>query len=177
MILYHLSRLFSRYAQAWVPGDRFLGKSSPALMGRNKDFYRDQVITGMQQLFSKFDTGLELHSEKTGTGQALLKISAPQKYPGYSPALLTLQTECSDALLCAGRVAAFQIESKDQPAHIIYYGDSYEPDNQAQLLGLPPYLGDLNEIARHVHSRAFADLYARYQQQNNGRPSNQNLKR
>lgn len=168
MIRYRLSRLFSDIAQHWMPGDRFLGASATQLMEGNRNLYRDQLIETLDQLYSRFDSGLMLESRTTGTGEATLRLSSPAKYPGYYPAEFAVKTESSDLLMATGRLAAFHItpqekvEPEEPSSRVFYYGNAFNPDNQAALMGTPPYLNDANEIARYLHQAAFAALYARY---------------
>lgn len=166
MIRYRLSRLFTRYAEPHLPDDKFFGLSAAQLMANNRDYYGAELIEALGQLFQNFESNLILTAQRTGTGCATLALCAPEKYPGYAPALIEIKTETSDLLLAMGRLAAFRITPRNSAAQIFYYGDSYDPDNKARLMGLPPYLGDVNQIARYIHDAAFADLYARYQKNN-----------
>ncbi len=162
MIRYKLSRLFTRYAENFIPGDVLFGASAK-IMEMNRDHYRDTLIESLQTLFGTFNSGLVLESENAGNGQAVLKISSPQKYPGLRPVEFNLSTETSNFLMGAGgREAAFLIK-KDNQEKLFYYGNSWNPDNDSQFLGMPRYFAEVQEIAQHLRRETYDDLYARYQ--------------
>lgn len=162
MIRYKLSRLFTNYAEHFVPGDRFLQASAAELMQANRDHYRDTLIESIQTLFEKFDSGLILEHQNAGTGKALLKVSSPQKYPGLYPVEFELSTETSDFLMATGREAVFCIQKGTQEK-LFYYGNAWNPDNHSQHLGMPRYIAEVQDIAQHLSRETYAELYARWQ--------------
>lgn len=161
MLRYKLSRIFTAKAERFVPGDSFFNKSAKQIMDSNRNHYRDRLIESLQTLLEKFQTGLVMTSKTTGTGQATFKLTAPITYPNGTPIEIQLSTECSDLLLMMGREAAFRIECNGEKK-VFYYGDSYSPDNSSQFLQMPNYVGDVREIAVHLHSKTFSGLYAEY---------------
>lgn len=165
MLRLRLSRLFTRYAERFVPGDSFFGKSASALMESNRDAFRDDLIEGLQAIFTKFDSGLAMESKNTGTGKALLKFSGTKNYIGMVPAEFEIETETSDFLMATGRVAAFTFKNNGQEQSF-YYGNSWSPDNDSQHLGVPKYPDEVIKIAQYLREESYKDLYERWQQEN-----------
>lgn len=163
MVRFRLSRLFSQLGQRYVPGDKFLQATSVELMDANRHAYCHDLIKGVKDMLEKFDSGLILQATHTGIGQAVLEISSPKRYAQIPPANFYLTTETSDFLMATGREAVFTIH-KDAQKKSFYYGNSWNPDNHSQNLGLPRYPQDVITIAHHLSQLAYADLYERLQQ-------------
>ncbi len=162
MVRFRLSKLFSQFGQRYVPGDKFLQSTSVELMNANRNAYCNDLIKGLKDILEKFDSGLVLQATHTGIGQAALEGFSPQRYAQIPPATFYLMTETSDFLMATGREAVFTIH-KDGQKKSFYYGDSWNPDNHSQHLGLPRYPQDVIAIAHHVSRAAYADLYDRLQ--------------
>lgn len=158
MIRYWLSRAFTKHAERFVPGDRFFNATAKDLMETNRDYYRDELTNSLKILFEKFDAALHIESEATGNGRAVFKISSP-RYPTNAPIEFSVSTECSDLLLSLGREAAFCIE-KNGESKIFYYGNSINPDNDSQHLGMPRYFDQIKQIAQYFSRETFSALYA-----------------
>jgi hypothetical protein len=167
---YRLSKIFTEKVEPFLSRDGFFGMSAAQNMRLNRDHYRDAVIEGVQKLYFLFNSNLQMQAENTGIGTATLKVSSTQDhYLGYSPAEIKLSTECSDLLLALGREAAFCLES-DGKKEIIYYGNSYNPDNDSQRLNMPNHIGDIKVIASEISRMTYASLYKQYQKNNGARP-------
>ncbi len=162
MVRFRLSRLFSKYGQRYVPGDKFLQSTSVELMNANRVAYANNLVNGLKAMLEKFDSGLILQATLTGKGQASLEVSSPQRYAQIPPVNFYLTTETSDFLMATGREAVFTIH-KDGQEKSFYYGDSWNPDNHSQSLGLPRYPHEVITMAHHISRLAYADLYDRLQ--------------
>ncbi len=163
MVRFRLSKLFSQFGQRYVPGDKFLQYTSTELMAANRNAYCRDLIKGLKDMLEKFDSGLVLQTTYTGNGQAAFEVLSPKRYPEIPPATFFLTTETSDFLMATGREAVFTIHKSGQKKSF-YYGNSWNPDNDSQHLGLPRYPQDVIAIAHHVSRLAYADLYERLQQ-------------
>lgn len=148
MIRYMLSKAFAKVA--------YLSDNGKDLRDVSLNHYRDEVLKGVKIILGKFSNKWQMDVENTGTGTAEFKISNAA-YPQAEPTTFRISTEWSDLLLASGRQAAFKIESGGL-SEILYYGDSWDPDNDYQILGRLRNQPDIEKIVHHITNRSYEPI-------------------